>query len=301
MIDLVIFDCDGVLVDSEIIAARVEASLLTAAGFEITPEEIAETYSGMTFKDIMLRIEQIAGIPLQASLLTEAEALTDKRLAKEVRAIEGAREAVLSVTAPRCVCSNSTLERLDLMLTATNLKPLFGDNIFSSLATESKRPKPAPDVFLHAAKAMDATPAQTFVIEDSDPWHPRRQVGWHARDRLHRRRAQLSGPRRHADRGRRRNRHPPLGRPPGSAGCPGRMDRRRLKHAVSLVFRLRRPFVIANENTSLTVRRDRNHHIRVGEDELCRRLRVADGDLVLVQLGIDAARRPGSEPRGWAW
>ncbi len=167
MIDLVIFDCDGVLVDSEIIAARVEADLLTAAGFEISPEEIAETYSGMTFKDIMLRVEQIAGIPLQASLLEQSEKLVDERLKREVQAIAGVREAVLGVTAPRCVCSNSSLERLDLMLTATRIKPLFGNNIFSSLATESKKPKPAPDVFLHAAKAMGAKPENTFVIEDS--------------------------------------------------------------------------------------------------------------------------------------
>lgn len=167
MIDLVIFDCDGVLVDSEIIAARVEAGLLTEAGFEITPEEIAETYSGLTFKDIMLRVEEISGIPLQASMLDAAEALVDQRLKTDVRAIAGVREAVLAVTQPKCICSNSTLERLDLMLTATNLKPLFGDHIFSSLATESKKPKPAPDVFLHAAKMMRADPARTFVIEDS--------------------------------------------------------------------------------------------------------------------------------------
>lgn len=167
MIDLVIFDCDGVLVDSEIIAARVEADLLTAAGYEISPEEISETYSGMTFKDIMLRVEQIAGIPLQASLLEQSEKLLDERLAREVRAIAGVHEAVLGVSAPRCVCSNSSPERLDLMLTPTRIKPLFGNNIFSALATGTKQPKPAPDVFLHAAKTMGAKPENSFVIEDS--------------------------------------------------------------------------------------------------------------------------------------
>jgi HAD superfamily hydrolase (TIGR01509 family) len=167
MTDLVIFDCDGVLVDSEIIAARVEAQLLTAAGFEVTPEEISETYAGLTFKDIMLRVEQVAGIPLQATMLDQAEALIDKRLAQEVRAIDGAHDAIAAMTGKRCICSNSSPERLDLMLTATRLKPLFGPNIFSSLATESRKPKPAPDVFLHAAKAMDADPHKTFVIEDS--------------------------------------------------------------------------------------------------------------------------------------
>lgn len=167
MTDLVIFDCDGVLVDSEIIAARIEAQLLTAAGFEISPEEITESYAGLTFKDIMLRIEEVAGIPLQASLMDEADALIDKRLAAELRAIDGVHEAVMSVTTKRCICSNSSPERLDMMLTATRIKPLFGANIFSSLATESKKPKPAPDVFLHAAKVMGADPRKCFVIEDS--------------------------------------------------------------------------------------------------------------------------------------
>jgi HAD superfamily hydrolase (TIGR01509 family) len=165
--DLVIFDCDGVLVDSEIIAARVEAELLTLAGFEITPQEISESYAGLTFKDIMLRIEEKSRIPFQASLIDHAEALTDKRLETELRAIDGVREAVLSVTEPRCVCSNSSSARLDLMLSRVGLKPYFEGRIFSSLDTPSGRPKPAPDVFLYAAKTLKADPARTFVIEDS--------------------------------------------------------------------------------------------------------------------------------------
>jgi len=166
-IDLVIFDCDGVLVDSEIIAARVEAELITRAGFEISPKEISESYAGLTFKDILLRIEEKSKIPFQASLIDHAEALTDKRLAAEVRAIDGARNAVLSVAGPRCICSNSSSDRLDLMLTRTGLKPYFEGRIFSALDTPSGRTKPAPDVFLHAAKAMKADPAKTFVVEDS--------------------------------------------------------------------------------------------------------------------------------------
>lgn len=167
MIDLVIFDCDGVLVDSEIIAARVEADLLTAAGFEISGEEIAETYAGLTFKDILMRIEEQAGIPFQATMLDEAERQVDERLKRDVRAIEGVQQAVAAVTAPRCICSNSSPERLDMMLTATALKPLFAPNIFSALATPSGKTKPAPDVFLYAAEKMKARPAATFVIEDS--------------------------------------------------------------------------------------------------------------------------------------
>ena len=165
--DLVIFDCDGVLADSEIIAARVEAQLLGAAGFEITPEELAQNYAGLTFKDILLRIEQETGQPFQATLIEEAERQVDKRLAREVRAIEGAPEAVLSVKGPRCICSNSGTARLDVTLTRIGLKPFFADAVFSAADIPSGRPKPAPDVFLHAAKTLGANPAKTFVVEDS--------------------------------------------------------------------------------------------------------------------------------------
>ena len=166
-IDLVIFDCDGVLVDSEIIAARVEAELLSKAGYEIEAEDLARLYSGLTFREIMLRIEQESRQVFQASLIEEAEKLVDRRLAAEVRAIEGVHEAVASVAVKRCICSNSGTERLRTMLARTRLLPFFDGAIFSSLDTPSARPKPAPDVFLHAAETMKADPRRTFVIEDS--------------------------------------------------------------------------------------------------------------------------------------
>ena len=165
--DLIIFDCDGVLVDSEIIAAAAEAELLTASGFEITGHELSELYSGLTFSDIMLRIEEKAAIPFQASLIDQAEALVDKRLKSGIRPIEGVHEAVAAVTVKRCICSNSRLERIEMMLARTALAPFFQGRIFSSLDTPSRKPKPAPDVFLHAAQSMGADPAKTFVIEDS--------------------------------------------------------------------------------------------------------------------------------------
>lgn len=165
--DLVIFDCDGVLVDSEIIAARVEAELLTSAGFEISAEEIAESYAGLTFKDIMLKIEEKAAIPFQASLISHAEELVDRKLKTDVRAIDGVHEAVAAVTTPRCICSNSTSERIEMMLERTRILPLFKGRIFSALETPTKKPKPSPDVFLHAANTYGASPAKTFVIEDS--------------------------------------------------------------------------------------------------------------------------------------
>ncbi len=166
--DLVIFDFDGTLVDSEIIAARIEADLLTKAGFPITGEELSERYAGLTFKDIMLKIEAESRVPFQASLIDEAEALVDRRLRTDVRLIEGAKNAVASVEPPRCICSNSRNERIRFMLETTGLDRMFGKNdVFSSLDTPSGKPKPSPDVFLLAAKHYGANPANTFVIEDS--------------------------------------------------------------------------------------------------------------------------------------
>lgn len=165
--DLVIFDFDGTLVDSEIIAARIEADMITKAGYEITGEEISELYAGLTFKDILLRIEEVAAIPFKASLIQETEELVDKRLRTDVRMIEGARNAVASVTAKRCICSNSRSERVAFMAEKSGLAPFFAGNIFSSLDTPSGKPKPAPDVFLYAAQKLEANPANSFVIEDS--------------------------------------------------------------------------------------------------------------------------------------
>jgi HAD superfamily hydrolase (TIGR01509 family) len=164
--DLVIFDCDGVLIDSEIIAARVESELLTQAGYEISPEEITALYSGLNFSQILLRIEEVSQVPLKASLIDQADALTDKRL-KDVRIIEGAAQAVGRVSVPRCICSNSTAERLKMTLASTGLDRFFVDRVYSSLSVPDGKPKPAPDVFLYAAGQMKANPANTFVIEDS--------------------------------------------------------------------------------------------------------------------------------------
>lgn len=165
--DLVIFDCDGVLVDSEILAARIEAEMITQAGFPIEAEDIFERYAGLTFHDILLRIEAEAQIPFQASLIEQVEAMVDRKLRNDVRPIEGAARAVHSVTAPRCICSNSSAERLAAMLERTGLAPFFPDTVFSVFDTPTRKPKPAPDVFLHAAARMNADPANTFVVEDS--------------------------------------------------------------------------------------------------------------------------------------
>lgn len=164
---LIIFDCDGVLVDSEIISAEVDAALLTEAGYPIEAAEVGERFAGLTWQDILQTVEREAGIPISASLLDKAEKLLDERLKNEVQAVDDIVEVVSALDLPKCICSNSTSKRLDLMLKRVGLYDLFAPNIFSAREVGSKKPKPAPDVFLHAAKHFGINPADAIVIEDS--------------------------------------------------------------------------------------------------------------------------------------
>jgi HAD superfamily hydrolase (TIGR01509 family) len=165
--DLIIFDCDGVLVDSEIIAAQVESRLLTDAGYPISAEEMGERFSGMTWQNILLAIEQEASIPLSASLIDKSEKLLDARLERDVKVIEGVKFALSKLTTQRCICSNSSSQRLDMMLTKVGLKPYFEPHIFSAKDLGPDRVKPKPDIFLHGAKQFNVAPERTVVIEDS--------------------------------------------------------------------------------------------------------------------------------------
>lgn len=165
--DLIIFDCDGVLVDSEIIAAQVESALLTEAGYPISVEEMNERFAGLTWQDILFQVERDASIPLSASLLDKSQKLLDIRLEQEVQAIPGVEFAVSRLSMQRCICSNSSSQRLDMMLGKVGLKKLFAPNIFSAKDLGPDRAKPKPDIFLHGASQMGVAPAKTVVVEDS--------------------------------------------------------------------------------------------------------------------------------------
>lgn len=165
--DLIIFDCDGVLVDSEIIAAEVESALLTDAGYPIGIEEMGERFAGMTWRNILLTVEREAAIPFSASLLDRSEKLLDARLAQEVKIIDGVKAMLSRVRKPYCICSNSTAHRLDIMLTRVGLKEVFGPYVYSAKDLGADRVKPKPDIFLHAAKQFGAKADRTLVIEDS--------------------------------------------------------------------------------------------------------------------------------------
>lgn len=165
--DLVIFDCDGVLVDSEIIATRVEAERFTRAGYPLSPRDVAVRFAGKTEPDIIAEIERETGKRFPETFFHENEQAIDEALAQEIRIVQGARQTVEEVRVARCICSNSTGKRLEVTLSLTGLRDLFGDTVYSARDLENVLPKPAPDVFLHACRQMGVAPDRTIVLEDS--------------------------------------------------------------------------------------------------------------------------------------
>ncbi len=164
---LVIFDCDGVLVDSEILASRVDSERLKEVGYEISVDEMSHRFAGLTWDRIAKIIESDLGHPLPEGFHKETDAELDRRLADEREIIPGVHDMLDRLDYQRCICSNSSPERLKISLTRTKLYDRFRPYVFSAVAIGNKRPKPAPDVFLHAANEFDADPRNCVVIEDS--------------------------------------------------------------------------------------------------------------------------------------
>lgn len=162
---LVIFDCDGVLIDSEVIACRVEAEELTALGMPMTTDEVIQRFTGVSDKDMRAVIEGDTGRPLPPDFEARIGERVRNAMSTELRAIPGVQSMLGRLGLPFCVASSSTHEKLRFTLTLTGLYDLCAPNIFSS--TEVARGKPAPDLFLHAAGRMNAVPSRCIVIEDS--------------------------------------------------------------------------------------------------------------------------------------
>ena len=161
---LLIFDCDGVLVDSEVLSCRIDAEFLTEMGVPYAADEIARQFLGVSLKAMISRIETERDCRLPDDFAEQLNRILFARFETDLKPIDGVRDAILSLPSPRCVASSSVLERIALSLRVTGLSDLF-DNVFSS--TQVPRGKPAPDLFLHAAKSMNARPEECLVIEDS--------------------------------------------------------------------------------------------------------------------------------------
>lgn len=162
---MVIFDCNGVLVDSEPLATAVLAEELTRAGFPLTPDIISRYFTGRRPADIFAEVEAAAGRKLPENFSVKVTAATLLRFRAELRATKHAAYALTWLRGPKCVASSSTLSRIRVALETTDLFRFFESALFSG--TDVPRGKPAPDLFLHAAQRMGMHPADCIVVEDS--------------------------------------------------------------------------------------------------------------------------------------
>jgi len=166
-IDLVIFDCDGVLVDSEVISCRAHAEILTRHGYPITAEQVLERFLGVPDREARQAIETEIRRKLPDDFEAGMEKAALQRYAFDLRTIPYVGEAIAAIGLPKCVASSGTPEKIRHGLTCAGLYDLFAPRIFS--ASQVERGKPAPDLFLLAATQMQTAPARCIVIEDSIP------------------------------------------------------------------------------------------------------------------------------------
>jgi HAD superfamily hydrolase (TIGR01509 family) len=162
---LLIYDCDGVLVDSEVLASESLAEVMTMLGHPMTAAECARVFGGRSVNDVLTRANEILGRPIPDDLGKKAAQQLMARFRQELKPVTGAAAAVASLPYPRCVSSSSGPKRLRLSLEVTGLAPLFGAHVFS--AAQVTHGKPAPDLFLLAARRLGKAPSQAIVIEDS--------------------------------------------------------------------------------------------------------------------------------------
>ncbi len=164
-IKLLIFDCDGVLLDSSAIGNRVELEALKTLHIYINEEEYQERFAGITTENVFQQIAHESGINISAQFLANVEKKLLQTLEKEVKIIPHVYEALQQIELTKAVASNSNFDRLSKLLTSRNLMHFFNGYVFS--ADMVSRPKPAPDLYLHAARKMLVSEKECLVIEDS--------------------------------------------------------------------------------------------------------------------------------------
>ncbi len=166
-IDLVIFDCDGVLIDSEVISNRTTVAALNALGYPISEDEALRKFTGRSYASIQKDIELDWGRPLPRNFEADVQQATLDEMATSLVAIGGVGDALSRLDRARCVASSSSLEWISGGLRKTGLIDHFDPHLFSASMVENG--KPAPDIFLHAARQMGTPPERALVIEDSVP------------------------------------------------------------------------------------------------------------------------------------
>jgi HAD superfamily hydrolase (TIGR01509 family) len=164
---LVIFDCNGVLVDSEPMAAAVLADAFGRIGVTVTSETVLRRFQGRRPADVFAAVEAATSTKLPADFPAAVAAETLKRMRAELRAVSHAAHALTWIRGPKAVASSSSPDRVRLSLDVTGLLHFFDERLFS--ASHVRRGKPAPDLFLLAAARCQVDPADCIVVEDSAP------------------------------------------------------------------------------------------------------------------------------------
>lgn len=165
--DLVIFDCDGVLVDSEALACVVHADVLTQHGYTISAAQVHERFLGRSAREARFEVESELGFALPDAYTVQLKATIDRVFGEQLTPIPHIADTLTKLSQRICVASSGTPTRIRSSLGTTGLIDRFAPHLFSALQVE--RGKPAPDLFLFAASQMNTPPAQCVVVEDSVP------------------------------------------------------------------------------------------------------------------------------------
>jgi HAD superfamily hydrolase (TIGR01509 family) len=163
--DLVIFDCDGVLVDSELITNRIFVQMLNEVGLPLSLEDMFEQFVGRSMPQCLALVTGLLGRPLPNNFEEDFRRRSAAALKSELKAVAGIETVLAALNVPFCVASSGTHEKMQTTLGVTGLLPRFAGKIYS--VTEVARSKPHPDVFLHAASRQGVAPEDCAVIEDT--------------------------------------------------------------------------------------------------------------------------------------
>ena len=166
-VDLVIFDCDGVLIDSEVISTRSTVEALSTLGYIISEADAARRFVGRSYASMKEEIEAEWGRSLPDTFEVDVEQRTLKAMTTSLQPTKGVQDALPKLELPRCVASSSSVDWIAAGLEKIGLLEHFEPHLFS--ASMVANGKPAPDIFLHAAKRMGVDPEKALVIEDSLP------------------------------------------------------------------------------------------------------------------------------------
>jgi len=163
--DLVIFDCDGVLVDSEMITNRIFVLMLNELGLTLSLDDMFEQFVGRSMPQCLTLVAGLLGRPIPDGFTEEFQSRSAAALKSELKAVTDIDTVLAALDVPFCVASSGTHEKMRTTLGVTGLLPQFTGKMYS--VTEVARSKPYPDVFLHAASEQGVAPAACAVIEDT--------------------------------------------------------------------------------------------------------------------------------------